>query len=1012
MNTTPSNPYFLNPPNRTQSFGHAFTSAQHNRMNAATLNSSTQDEIQIYYQNVNGIMTKMQQLHAEILAATFPIYIFVDTNLNPTVESHEFFPNTFNIYRCDRSKKTSNKSSHGGVLIAADKQLKSEIILHGEENGCEQLWVKLTMRERNVYLGALYVSPGSNASLYEINMNMTRQLHSLVDTNDTIIFCGDFNLPQLQWERSQSTNDNIADISPILNQNSLHPVNVVGVIDENVIDTCQDIGLSQINGHLNDNNRILDLIWSNDPDDSSCNICVNHLLRNESHHKALTIDFVCGTSNSVSSDDDYYRDFRSADYNCLNNEFSMIDWDEILNIQDFEESLSKFYAIINRAIAKWVPLKKRKIYTHPKWFDKTAIALKNKMNSLHKQNKKWNSTQFSNEYSKVRKDYKQYIRKSFFNYKIKTQQQINENPNSFYNFVRDFRKKSDDFPACMSYKDKKGNSPNEIAELFRNFFESVYTKSSPDSMQRFIDNSMHIEKMRNICSIIPPIELNEEKIQRKINCLPDNMVAGPDDLPNSFIKNCSSSLLKPISNLLNRTLSSSVTPQLWKSSYVRPIFKSGSRNSVSNYRGVAVQCTIPKLLDSIVANHINNYLSDIISHHQHGFMPGKSTITNLAEYTFEVMNDMKSNLQVDAIYLDISKAFDTVDINLLCHKLELMGLNHQLLNWLRDYLAERQQIVKMNSSCKSQPINVTSGVGQGYPLGAILFKLFIVDLPFYIQKASLYLFADDAKLMMPVNTIDDCVQLQLEIDNASEYFGNNMLSPNAQKTKSITFKRRQSSISFVYSIDGANIQQVQKITDLGVILDDKMTFKYQIDHVISRAKSIMAWIKRFAYQFDDPWVIKKLYMTYVLPVLEYGSQIWSPQFQNQRDRIESIQKQFLLYAFRLFKWPHRYQLPSYRHRLLLLQMNTLGDRRIIAQICFIFQLLKGNINSIQLLSKIERRVYQRDLRNYELLVINYNNHEPFNIMQQKFNEYSNVIDLSKSVESLKNNLKQMFKIQL
>lgn len=334
-----------------------------------------------------------------------------------------------------------------------------------------------------------------------------------------------------------------------------------------------------------------------------------------------------------------------------------------------------------------------------------------------------------------------------------------------------------------------------------------------------------------------------------------------------------------------------------------------------------------------------------------------------------------------------------------------------MLNWLRDYLTGRQQIVKLNQACLSKPIHVSSGVGQGYPLGAELFKLFIADAPYYFEKASIHLFADDAKLSLPINAIGDCQQLQLEINIASKYFKSNRLLPNAQKTKSITFKRRHRAIPFEYTIDNIPIQRVSEISDLGVILDEKMTFKSQIDHVISRGKSIMGWIKRFAYHFDDPWVIKKLYMTYVLPVLEYASQIWSPIFQNQRDRIESIQKQFLLYAFRKFNWPHRFQLPSYKHRLLLLQMNTLNDRRVIAQISFIFQLITGKINSPILFDKINYRVIQRDLRNQELLQIDYNNNDPYNIMRQRFNEYSNLIDMNKSVNVLKNNLKELFKSQ-
>lgn len=120
----------------------------------------SQNEIQFYYQNVNGI-----------ISTTFPIYIFVDTNLNASVQSHEFFPPTFNVFRCDRIKLTSHKTTHGGVLIAVDNKIKSEMELHGESSGCEQLWWKISSNQ----------------------CNFTRQLHNLTDANDTIFLCVDFN---------------------------------------------------------------------------------------------------------------------------------------------------------------------------------------------------------------------------------------------------------------------------------------------------------------------------------------------------------------------------------------------------------------------------------------------------------------------------------------------------------------------------------------------------------------------------------------------------------------------------------------------------------------------------------------------------------------------------------------------------------------------------------------------------------------------------------------------------
>lgn len=373
----------------------------------------------------------MKQLHAEMLASTFPIFIFIDTNLNSTIESHEFCPNTFNVFRCDRSVNTSTKSSHGGVLIAVDKHIKSEMVIHGDSFGCEQLWVKIALINRDIYLGGLYISPRSTAAHYDSNMQLIKQLHTRVQSNDTIFLCGDFNMPNLQWIRNQSDHANkiFDNHSQLLSDNSLHPLNIESEIEENVVTTCLDIGLSQINCHPNDNGRFLDLIWSNDPECCSCHICINHLLKNEVHHKALSFNYYCEPVAAIPSTDEFFYDFRNADYTALNAEFVSIDWQNLLNIDDFEQSLSKFYAAIGGAIQRWVPLKKSKQpSSHPKWFDKKAIKLKNKMNALNKKHKKWQSTHFRNEYELIRNEYKHHIRHCFYTFKIQTQHEINENP--------------------------------------------------------------------------------------------------------------------------------------------------------------------------------------------------------------------------------------------------------------------------------------------------------------------------------------------------------------------------------------------------------------------------------------------------------------------------------------------------------------------------------------------------------------------------------------------------------
>src|SRR3978361_2400683 len=132
-----------------------------------------------------------------------------------------------------------------------------------------------------------------------------------------------------------------------------------------------------------------------------------------------------------------------------------------------------------------------------------------------------------------------------------------------------------------------------------------------------------------------------------------------------------------------------------------------------------------------------------------------------------------------------------------------------------------------------------------------------------------------------------------------------------------------------------------------------MNFHAHIEYIHAKAKSRLAWIKHFGKEFEDPWTIKTLFSTFVLPIVEYASPIWNPQTKERITRIESIQKQFLLFALRKMKWPHRFIRPRYEHRLLFFQMITLEERRRIAQVAFVHKIIRREVSSQYIFDKIK-----------------------------------------------------------
>lgn len=160
------------------------------------------------------------------------------------------------------------------------------------------------------------------------------------------------------------------------------------------------------------------------------------------------------------------------------------------------------------------------------------------------------------------------------------------------------------------------------------------------------------------------------------------------------------------------SLSTGSFPTYWKKSYIVPVFKSGDKSNVINYRPISKLSIIPKLFESIITKNLSKLLSNYICPNQHGFQPKKSVFTNLLIYHTDLISSIENGCQIDTVYTDFSKAFDRVNHNLLIFKLQRFSLNGNFLKWLNSYLTNRSQSVKLSNSF-SEVIHVCSGVPRG-----------------------------------------------------------------------------------------------------------------------------------------------------------------------------------------------------------------------------------------------------------------------------------------------------------
>jgi len=433
------------------------------------------------------------------------------------------------------------------------------------------------------------------------------------------------------------------------------------------------------------------------------------------------------------------------------------------------------------------------------------------------------------------------------------------------------------------------------------------------------------------------------KIKRAIFKLKSNLSSGPDGIPPLLVKQLSAALAGPLSLIYTSFMSVGAIPDAWRRAVITPIYKGGPAGDTSNYRPVSLTSVFSKVMERVIAGNLTEYLmvNGLINKQQHGFLRKRSTVTNLIETMHDWTLAVENKQSVACAYIDYSKAFDVVCHSKLMVKLASYGISGNLLSWMESFLEGRSQVTRVGSSISSAH-NVTSGVVQGSCLGPLLFLLYINDITDSLPSSCICkLYADDLKLYTVISAdVDASSTLQSYLDAILEWSAAWQLTISYKKCAVMVAGCHRSDEKgdgvIAVSIGANKIATAGSVKDLGVHVQHDLRFATHVNAIVAKARARANLIHR-CFISKEPETLMRAFTTYVRPILEYASVIWSSYRVGEIKKIESVQRTFTKRIAGLAGKP-------YDSRLLLLGVESLEARRLKQDLLYTYKILFGAVN--------------------------------------------------------------------
>jgi exonuclease III len=820
--------------------------------------------LKIAHLNINRIYHKLDQLKLMLKNKPFDIFAVSETWTNSNYDDAELQIPGYSIIRRDR-----NGRAGGGVAIYILNDLyyvERQDLVKVPECICTE--IKLP-HSKSVFVLCCYRPPDSSTTFLDM---FEETIESILSSNNELLVLGDINIDLRNPEHKDYNKlialltDNM--LSQIINQYTRITSKTKTLIDHIYVSHNENILSSgTVNTGLSDHNLIY-----------AVRSFRGYNMSN-SEHKNLK-----------------FRCLKHLDVNNLISDLSSAPWSTMEVFTDVNDAWDIFKRIFTDVLDNHAPqMTKRVKASSTPWINDDVINEIRKRDFLFMKFESTGDITFFDQFKRQRNYLVGFIRRVKSDYYTTI---IEENKLDPRNLWKSLKSILPHYKTAQLMKLKVNNEiitdPVKLANAVNEFFVNIGKTIVNSGNTRATGTTPSVFQKRvpdDVTFVMPTV--SKEFVLKELKSMPTNKATGIDGISARILKLSAPAIASPLAWIINMSLTSGTVPDDWKMAKVVPIFKTGIKTDVNNYRPISVLSIFSKIIERAVHVSLYAYLerNNLIEDTQSGFRKSFSTSTALLKLYDDFVGNIDKGKYTVATLIDLRKAFDTVNHKILVSKLGAYGITGNMIDWFRSYLNTRRQRVSINGIL-SDPLVIETGVPQGSILGPLLFILFINDMNDTVQHSSLNCYADDTVCHAADANLQTAIaHAQNDLDKIVNWVDKNKLCINVAKTSYMIIRsvKKRIDCDVKLMVKGKPLDMVCEAKILGVIFDDKLNFRKHVDFLCKRISRKLGLLKRIRFQLSRD-TAKLLFNCMILPLMEYCSVVWCNCDSGLKDRIFKLQK--------------------------------------------------------------------------------------------------------------------------